>query len=235
MSAKGTVLVAEDDPKTAELLRLYLVAAGFDVRLAADGASALAAARDASPDLVLLDWMLPRVSGISVCRALRLESEVPVILLTARAAEEDRLRGLETGADDYVTKPFSPRELVARVRAVLRRTRAGSAGARRMKLADLSLDRERHEARLCGTRLDLTPAEFRLLEALLARPRRTQTRQELSESVFAESSEAMERTIDAHVMKVRRKMRTTAPAAVARIETVFGVGYRLGGGGDEPP
>jgi DNA-binding response OmpR family regulator len=235
MSVKGTVLVAEDDRKTAELVRLYLVAAGFAVQLAADGASALAAARDASPDLVVLDWMLPRVSGISVCRALRRESDVPVILLTARAGEEDRLRGLETGADDYVTKPFSPRELVARVRAVLRRARAASAGARRMKLADLSLDRERHEARLSGARLDLTPAEFRLLEALLSRPRRPQTRRELSESVFSESSEAMERTIDAHVMKVRRKMRTAAPAAVARIETVFGVGYRLGGGRDDPP
>jgi DNA-binding response OmpR family regulator len=229
------ILVAEDDPKTAELVRLYLAAAGFGVRLAADGISALAAARDGSPDLVVLDWMLPRVSGISVCRSLRLESEVPIILLTARAGEEDRLRGLETGADDYVTKPFSPRELVARVRAVLRRTRRASPGARRLNFADLSLDRERHEARLSGAHLDLTPAEFRLLETLLVRPLRPQTRRELSDSVFAETSEAMERTIDAHVMKVRRKMRAAFPAALARIETVFGVGYRLGGGPDDPP
>ena len=230
---KAKVLVAEDDPKTAELLRLYLADAGFEVRLAADGATALAAARDEDPDLVVLDWMLPRTSGIAVCRTLRLESEVPIILLTARAGEEERLRGLETGADDYVTKSFSPRELVARVRAVLRRSGGAFPRSRPLGLEDLALDPERREARLSGARLDLTPAEFRLLRALLSRPRRPMTRAELSDSVFAESSEAMERTIDAHVMKVRRKMRCAAPGAIARIETVFGVGYRLAGGGDD--
>lgn len=235
MRRKSSILVAEDDPKTAELVRLYLVDAGFEVRLASDGAAALAAARDAAPDLVVLDWMLPRASGISVCRALRLESDVPVILLTARAGEEDRLRGLETGADDYVTKPFSPRELVARVRAVLRRASGAHPRTRPLELEDLALDPDRREVRLSGAPLDLTPAEFRLLHALLSRPRRPLTRRELSDSVFAESSDAMERTIDAHVMKVRRKMRAAAPQAVARIETVFGVGYRMGGGRDDAP
>jgi DNA-binding response OmpR family regulator len=233
VTRRPTILVAEDDPKTAELVRLYLVNAGFDVRLAADGASAIAAARDAGPDLVVLDWMLPRASGISVCRTLRLESDVPVILLTARAGEEDRLRGLETGADDYMTKPFSPRELVARVRAVLRRTSGADERARRLELEDLEVDPDRREARLSGVPLDLTPAELRLVHALLSRPRRPLSRRELSDSVFAESSEAMERTIDAHVMKVRRKMRAAAPKAIARIETVFGVGYRMGGGRDD--
>jgi DNA-binding response OmpR family regulator len=233
VTRRPTILVAEDDPKTAEVVRLYLVNAGFDVRLAADGASAIAAARDAGPDLVVLDWMLPRASGISVCRALRLESDVPVILLTARAGEDDRLRGLETGADDYVTKPFSPRELVARVRAVLRRTSGADERTRRLGLEDLELDPDRREARLSGVPLELTPAEFRLVHALLSRPRRPLSRRELSDSVFAESSEAMERTIDAHVMKVRRKMRAAAPKAIARIETVFGVGYRMGGRRDD--
>ena len=233
MTRRATILVAEDDPKTAELVRLYLADAGFEVRLAADGASALAAAREAAPDLVVLDWMLPRASGLSVCRALRHESNVPVIFLTARAGEEERLRGLETGADDYVTKPFSPRELVARVRAVLRRASGSGERARRLGVEDLALDPDRREARLSGVLLDLTPAEFRLVHALLSRARRPLTRRELSDSVFAESSEAMERTIDAHVMKVRRKMRAAAPRAVARIETVFGVGYRIGGGRDD--
>jgi len=233
MPARATILVAEDDPKTAELVRLYLADAGFTVLQAADGPSALASARAASPELVILDWMLPRASGISVCRALRRESEVPVILLTARAGEEDRLRGLETGADDYVTKPFSPRELVARVRAVLRRSGRDRL-SRPLALADLSLDPVKREARLSGAPLDLTPAEFRLLQALLSRPRQPLSRRELAESVFAESSEAMERTIDAHVMKVRRKMRAAAPGSMARIETVFGIGYRLGGRDDAP-
>jgi DNA-binding response OmpR family regulator len=233
VTRRATILVAEDDPKTAELVRLYLVNAGFEVRLAADGASALAIARETAPDLVVLDWMLPRESGLSVCRSLRLESEMPVILLTARAGEEDRLRGLETGADDYLTKPFSPRELVARVRAVLRRAPRADQRTRRLGIEDLALDPDRREARISGVPLDLTPAEFRLVQALLSRARRPVTRRELSDSVFSESSEAMERTIDAHVMKGRRKMRAAAPRAIARIETVFGVGYRIGGGRDD--
>ena len=230
MTPKGTILVAEDDRKTAELLRLYLVAAGYGVLLAADGPSALREARASSPDLVVLDWMLPGASGVSVCRSLRAESDVPVIFLTARVDEEDRLGGLAAGGDDYVTKPFSPREIVARVRAVLRRTapRRGLSGERRC--ADLVVDGERREARLGEARLDLTPTEFRLLEVLIGSPGRPFSRRELAERALREESEALERTIDAHVMKLRRKMRRASRHPVAKVETVFGVGYRLTAG-----
>lgn len=228
----ATILVAEDDPKTAGLLGLYLRNAGFRVVTAGRGDEALDLLRNEAADLVLLDRMLPGVSGDSVCRAIRAEGDVPVIFVTARAEEEDRLRGLGWGADDYVTKPFSPREVVARVRAVLRRAGGRVEGGGVIRAGALALDLARHEATLGGEPLPLTPTEFRLVRALLESRGRPLSRAALAERGLPEDSEALERTVDAHVMKIRRKLR--AGGAGAEIETVFGVGYRLSKASDAP-
>ena len=230
----ATILVAEDDAKTAGLLRLYLQNAGYRVLVATRGDEALRVLRSEPPDLVLLDRMLPGVSGDAVCRAVRAEGDAPVIFVTARAEEEDRLRGLGWGADDYVTKPFSPREVVARVRAVLRRSRKPEREDRVLRAGPIALDPARHQATLDGEPLALTPTEFRLMEALLESRGRPVTRAVLAERALPEESEALERTVDAHVMKIRRKLRARRPAGGAGIETVFGVGYRLAAGHDAP-
>ena len=194
--------------------------------VAATGPEGLRAAREGSPDLLVLDVMLPEVDGLAVCRALRAESDVPILLLTARTTEEDKLRGLGLGADDYVTKPFSPREVVARIRAVLRRSRAAPAAERgRLATRHVTLDLDRREATVRGKAIDLPPAEFAVLAALARAPGRTFTREELVERAFGPGYEGLERTIDAHVMRLRRKIeaRGFAPLLV----TVFGVGYKL--------
>jgi two-component system response regulator AdeR len=210
----------EDDPKTREMVELYLRREGHDVATAVDGVAALEAFAAHCPHLVILDLMLPRLDGREVARRIRAEARpVGLIMLTARATEEDALRGLDLGADDYVTKPFSPRELMARVRAVLRRAPDEDV----LAAGPVRLDRERHEARVDGVVLDLTPTEFRLLETLLQSPARTFTREELVARALSEDSEALARTVDAHVMKLRRKL---GPAG-SLIGTVFGVGYRL--------
>ncbi|MBI1795697.1 MAG: response regulator transcription factor [Candidatus Eisenbacteria bacterium] len=222
---KPLILVVDDDAKTVASVRLYLEHAGFAVVTAGDGRTALERARAAPPpDLVVLDLMLPGVDGLAVCRRLREESSVPIIMLTARSTEEDRLEGLDTGADDYVVKPFSPRELTARVRAVLRRV-PGSSDGPPVRAGDLVIDPARHEATLAGVRLDLTPREFRLIEVLARAPGRAFTRAELVERAFGADSNALDRTIDAHIVNLRRKVETD-PARPERIETVFGVGYR---------
>lgn len=227
--AKSRVLVVDDDPKTVSSLRLYLEHAGFDVSVAADGRQALARARSRPPpDLVVLDLMLPHVDGLTVCRTLRGESDVPIIMLTARTTEEDRLEGLDLGADDYVPKPFSPRELVARVRAVLRRTPSGALDARPIRAGRLTIDPARREVKV-GTRpVELTPREFRLLEVFARAPGRAFTREELVERAFGPDYEALDRTIDAHVMNLRRKIEPD-PTHPIYIQTVFGVGYRFAG------
>jgi DNA-binding response OmpR family regulator len=223
------VLIVDDDAKTVASVRLYLEHAGFAVDTAADGPSALARARAApAPDLVVLDLMLPGLDGLEVCRRLRETSSVPVIMLTARSTEEDRLEGLDTGADDYVVKPFSPRELAARVRAVLRRAPGAGDGAP-IRAGALAIDPARHEATLAGARLDLTPREFRLLEVMARAPGRAFTRAELVERAFGADSSALDRTIDAHIVNLRRKVESD-PARPALIETVFGIGYRLRSG-----
>jgi DNA-binding response OmpR family regulator len=247
-NSKQRILVVEDDPKTAGLVRLYLEHAGYAVTTAGDGAEALRLAKsDPVPDLVVLDVMLPKLDGLRVCREIRLSTDAAVILLTARSTEEDRLEGLDLGADDYVTKPFSPRELVARVRAVLRRRPAersstrggGPAGARsergsafasddsaRLAYADVEIDLARRLVRARGRAVELTPREFDLLAALLRQPGRVFTRDDLAAAAFGPDYEASGRTIDVHVKNLRAKIERD-PASPSRIVTVFGVGYRL--------
>jgi DNA-binding response OmpR family regulator len=225
------VLVVEDNEKTASSLRLYLESAGFVVELVRDGLGALAAfARTpAPPDLVLLDVMLPGLDGFDVCRRLRALSSVPVILLTARTTESDKLTGLGLGADDYVTKPFSPREVVARVKTVLRRAGGGNetAPARGavVRAGELLLDPERHVADVGGRTLPLARSEFRVLEVLARRSGRVFSRDELALLAFGPDWDGSGRAIDAQVARLRRKL-ARAGAGVA-IVTVFGVGYRL--------
>jgi DNA-binding response OmpR family regulator len=221
------ILVAEDDVKTVAAVRLYLEDAGYEVVHAGDGRTALARAREKpSPHLIVLDRMLPQADGLAVCRALREESDVPIILLTALTTENDRLEGLDAGADDYVCKPFSPRELVARVRAVLRRFPAGVRDRRPIAIGELLVDPARREVRMGERVVALTPREFGLLEVLARTPGRAFTRDELVERAFGDGYEALDRTVDAHVVNLRRKLEPD-PSQPAWILTVFGVGYRL--------
>ena len=223
---EGRILVVEDDPKTADLLRRYLEHGGFDVTVSFNGTQALEDFTAEPPDLVVLDRMLPRIDGLEVCRRLRERSRVPIIMLTARATEEDRLSGLEGGADDYVVKPFSPRELVARVRAVLRRAREAPVEAATLRAGDLELDASSGVARRSGRPLALTRNEFRLLETLMRSPGKAFTREALVAAAFGNEYQGLERTVDVHVMNLRRKLEDD-PGAPRFVRTVFGVGYRF--------
>jgi DNA-binding response OmpR family regulator len=199
-----TILVVDDDRKTVDLVRLYLERAGFSVRVGYDGRQALELARAQRPDLVVLDLMLPHVDGLDVCHALRQEAgQVPIIMLSARSTEADKLGGLETGADDYVTKPFSPAELVARVKAVLRRADVGVGEPAQVVVGALVIDNLRHEARLAGTNVRLTPREFRLLQAMARAPDRALSRDDLVERAFGFDYDGLERTVDVHVANLR--------------------------------
>ena len=220
---KSRILLVEDDPRTLATVSLYLRHGGYDVVTAADGAAALEQAARTPPDLVVLDLMLPAVNGLEVCRTLRQRGSVPIIMLTARASEEDKLRGLECGADDYVTKPFSPRELVARVGAVLRRSRPT---VRIVRIGDVEIDRDARLVTRSGRRVAVTSGEFRLLDVLLSSPGRAFTRSELAERAFGHDYDALDRTIDAHIMNLRRKIEPNR-ARPTVIVTVFGTGYRL--------
>jgi len=222
---EGRILVVDDEKKIVENCRLYLEHAGFEVIPAYNGEQALAEARESRPDLIVLDLMLPRVDGLEVCRRLRAESQVPILMLTARSTEEDKILGLGLGADDYLTKPFSPRELVARVRAILRRVPPAGMP---LRFGSLEIDAERHEARRHGEPVALTPREFDLLLALARAPGRAFTRERLVEAAFGPDSEVLERTVDAHVMNLRRKIEDD-PAAPRLVVTVPGVGYRFEG------
>jgi len=225
------ILVVEDEQKTAASLRLYLEHAGFSVTVAATGSAGLREARAGGHDLVLLDLMLPELDGLAICRALRAESDLPVIVLTARGTEEDTLQGLRLGADDYMAKPFSPREVVARVRAVLRRAGAERDRARApLRTRYVQLDFQRREASVRGRPVELTRAEFDLLAVFAASPGRAFTRQELLERAFGEDHETLERTVDAHVMRLRRKIETGGDRGPSLVVTVFGVGYKLADG-----
>ena len=221
-TGKGLVLVVEDDHNIADLVRLYLARDGFGVHVEHDGSAGLAAARRLRPVACVLDIALPGLEGTEICRRLREDGDwTPVIFLTARDDEVDRILGLELGADDYVTKPFSPRELVARVKALLRRAAGPPEGGRVKTLGPLTLDPSRRVVTVSGTPLALTPTEFELLDHLLGRPGRVFTREELLASVWGYASHAGTRTVDVHVAQVRAKL----GAAANLIRTVRGVGY----------
>ncbi len=232
MSSNQKVLVVEDEEHVAELITLYLDKAGYTTEVVADGPEALPAVRRFGPQLVILDLMLPGMDGLEVCRQIRKESRVPIIMLTAKAEEVDRVVGLELGADDYVVKPFSPRELVARVKAVLRRTgepeERGDASYR-LEVPGLRMDQETHQAWVGETELSLTPMEFKLLWYLAAHPRRVCSREELLERVWGYDSYSDARTVDVHVKRVRGKLEE-AGAAAAKIATVWGLGYKFEAG-----
>jgi DNA-binding response OmpR family regulator len=224
-----SVLVVDDEPGIIEVASAYLRRDGFVVRTAGTGQRALDAVTTQLPDLVVLDLMLPDMSGEHVCARLRRSTSVPVLMLTAKSAEADRLRGLALGADDYLVKPFSPRELVARVRAILRRTSGASGHQADLLIIDggrLEIDLAAHEARLDGEPLPLTASEFRLLATLGREPRRAFSRFELLQALQGADVEGFERTVDVHVMRLRRKLDDAAPGR-SYIGTVYGVGYRL--------
>lgn len=224
---KHRILVVDDDHKTAELLRLYLEKDGYHVLVAYDGRQALDLGRQKRPDLIVLDLMLPELEGLDVCRILRAESSIPIIMLTAKTTEKDKLLGLDLGADDYITKPFSPREVVARVRAVLRRAREGrDEGPPEVRFDDLVVDFIRHEALLRGVPLHLTPKEFKLLETLIKEPGRVFSRLDLLERVFGFDYEGFERTVDVHIMNLRKKLEGDT-RRTPYIQTVYGVGYKF--------
>ena len=217
------ILVVDDDPNTAHLVKLYLERDGHTVFVASDGAEALEMAREKRPDLIVLDLMLPRVDGLEVCRTLRQESEVAIIMLTARTTDGNKMEGLDVGADDYVTKPFSPGELSARVRAVLRRL-PGERGPAELRRGDLVLDFLRKEASLAGRPLGLTRAEFKLLSVLAMQPGRVFDREQLIEKALGHNFEGYERTIDAHVRNLRRKLEPD-PSHPRYVKTMYGAGY----------
>lgn len=225
------ILIVDDDTKIVELVKLYLVRDGYTVLTAYDGNTALRLAREAHPDLIVLDIMLPYINGLAICSALRNESSVPIILLTARTTEEDRIIGLDMGADDYVTKPFSPKELAARVRAVIRRMPDESlqSGPEEIKYGGLTVNFRRHESFLNGKPLNLTPVEFKLLGVLIREPNMVFSRAQLIEKVLGYDFDGFDRTIDVHILNLRRKLEpdTSRPQY---IKTVYGSGYKFTGG-----
>jgi DNA-binding response OmpR family regulator len=228
-----TILVIEDEQRLRDLVCGYLEHEGYTILAAADGLTALDLARQHAPDLVVLDLMLPGLDGLEVCRRLRTFSDAYVIMLTAKAEEIDRIIGLEVGADDYLTKPFSPRELVARVRAMLRRPRQGSAEALLdvpppQRFGELLIDHVRHEVSLAGTIIPLTSLEWSLLTALTAHPGRVFTRTQLLERVWGDDYFGDDHVVDVHIANLRKKLGDD-PAAPAYIETVRGAGYRFAG------
>lgn len=222
------VLIVDDDVKIVELVKLYLNRDGYKVLTAYDGVEALRLARESKPDLIVLDLMLPGIDGLKITQTLRNESDVPIIMLTARTTEEDRLAGLDLGADDYVTKPFSPKELAARVRAVLRRLpdEAQSRGPAEVKYRGLEVSFLKHEALLDGKPLNLTPVEFKLLGVFIKEPERVFSRAQLIEKAFGYDFDGFDRTIDVHILNLRRKLES-ASGNVEYIKTVYGAGYKM--------
>ncbi|HYM67459.1 MAG TPA: response regulator transcription factor [Patescibacteria group bacterium] len=226
MVAVATILVVDDEPRIVQLVRDYLEHGGFTVLTATDGISALRSARTGRPDLIVLDLGLPGMDGLDVARSLRREGEVPIIMLTARTDESDKLVGLELGADDYLTKPFSPKELVARVRAVLRRAEGMRSQSDVIRVGDAELDVARMETRVAGRRVDLTKSEFQILAAMARQPGRVFTRAQLLDAVRGVAFDSYERAIDAHIKNIRKKIEPD-PRSPRYVLTVFGMGYRF--------
>jgi DNA-binding response OmpR family regulator len=219
------VLVVDDDVKTVELVKLYLNRDGYRVLTAYEGLEALRLARESHPDLIVLDLMLPGMDGMEICHTLRAESDVPIIMLTAMSTDDDKLKGLGLGADDYVTKPFSPKELAARVRTVLRRM-PGERGPEEINIGALSVNFLRHEASLNGKLLPLTTAEFKMLGAFVKEPGRVFSRAQLIEKAFGYDFEGFDRTIDVHILNLRRKLEPDSQKP-KYIKTVYGAGYKF--------
>ncbi|MDX6766723.1 MAG: response regulator [Candidatus Methylacidiphilales bacterium] len=220
------ILIIDDEPDVADLVAMNLRGEGYKVLTADNGEAGLAKAKSESPNLIVLDLMLPKMSGLEVCKALKREAgtaKIPIIMLTAKSDEVDRIVGLELGADDYVTKPFSPRELLLRIQSVLRRSQAGGDKQERIKVGDLHLDHSRHEVLVRGERIDLTATEFRLLAILMERRGRVQTRDRLLNDVWGYESVIDTRTVDTHIRRLREKLGPLADY----VETVRGVGYRM--------
>lgn len=220
------ILVVDDEPRLVSLVEAYLKQEGYGVVTASNGQEALLRARKEKPDLILLDIMMPEMDGYEFIRAHRREANTPIILLTARVEEEDHVIGLELGADDYVTKPFRPRELVARVRAVLRRSGMAFPTAEILRVGDITLDRESHQVTYGESLIDLTPSEFDLLAAMMSTPGRVFSRMELLDRIQGVAYEGYERTIDVHIKNLRSKLETDSRNP-RYIETVYGVGYRF--------
>ena len=221
-----TILVVDDEPEIVRLVRAYLEEAGYRVVTGADGQEALYVARREKPDLVVLDVLMPQMDGLEFTRRIRRERDVPIIMLTARAEETDRIVGLELGADDYITKPFSPRELVARVRAVLRRAQSQPQPSLVLRTGPITLDRDTHAVTVSGRLVHLTPSEFAILERLMTTPGRAYPRSELLEAAQGIAFEAYERTVDAHVKNLRRKLEVN-PTEPCFVLTVYGIGYKF--------
>jgi two-component system, OmpR family, response regulator BaeR len=216
------VLIVEDEPKLASLVADYLKAAGYEAHCLENGLEVVSWVKSNQPDLLVLDLMLPGRSGLEICKELRTFSDLPIIMVTARVEEVDRLIGLEAGADDYLCKPFSVRELVARVKALLRRPRTGIS----LKNSSLVIDEATHKVSLDGKEIDLTPVEFRLLAALAAAPGRVFSRDGLLEKLYADHRVVTDRTVDAHVKNLRRKLEEVRPGADL-VRSIYGVGYKL--------
>ncbi|HKJ22909.1 MAG TPA: response regulator [Gammaproteobacteria bacterium] len=218
-----TILIVEDERKLAELLKDYLAQAGYDSHWLASGDEVIPWVNETMPELILLDIMLPGKDGMTICRELRAFSNVPIIMITARVEEIDRLLGLELGADDYICKPFSPREVVARVRAILRRAQGAGAPAASPRLR---LDQDKYRATFDGQALDLTPVEFRLLNILYTQPGRVFTRNYLLDAIYADHRVVTDRTVDSHIKNLRKKLQSVSPDEDL-IRSIYGVGYKL--------
>jgi len=221
------ILVVDDEKRIVEILQAYLERDGYRVITAYDGRSALNLARSNSPDLVILDLMLPEVSGWDVCRELRRESEVPIIMLTARDDTTDKIIGLELGADDYVTKPFDPKEIISRVRAVLRRSEGNAVSRVTLNVGEIMIDTEKRLVRRGDRKIELTPIEFELLRVMAENPGMVYSRMQLLDEVQGDAYEGYERTVDSHIKNLRKKLEVD-PEHPVYIITIYGVGYKLG-------
>ena len=220
------ILVVDDEPQIVKVVKAYLEKAGFQVVTAASGPMALSTFEKEKPDFMILDLNLPGMDGLDVCRTIRRQSDVPILMLTARVEETDKLIGLEIGADDYVIKPFSPREVVARVRTILRRSSTGPAKKEVLQIGDLEINLEDHTVTISGRQVELTPTEFEILVVLARQPKRVFSRLQIMEQAQGSAFEGYERTIDAHIKNIRLKIEPN-PKKPVHIHTVFGVGYKL--------